>query len=721
MYKCSSLGNSSLMAKSKKEQVKNIQSIVFSRLDDDRRYLNGHVDVLRGLIENRSKNPKEIIDEFSKSSAQRSDEVLDEINLLLVEMDPIATLGQIVVRDSILRNRVSASDAFGSDVAVEFLAGLVTSLNDDLVSGLLGVEFDPFKLNTVETLLREFANLQDILRFSGLRGQTTNDLGLAQLLLKMESLFDRTEGYPDHLKRINRSVFEPLSDLALARLGFKPLIVLDLVEAEISHQQSIYNVAASKIESYLHQNQSGSNSQNAELAFAIYSFLSVNGATSVESGMVARLAAETGHSLNEVTAALESLTLYVGSQPPVRAFGQELLIQNKPIIKLSDGRSLWFRPVDFSHEALNWFYDLSKSDEKIRVAFNKSRQESAPQLVYEILSGIFGDDKTFFEPTYESEGSPDLDVLALFPHGAVLAEVKAGHFTPAGRAGLPERLKKKIKELYFEPLFQVNRAARSIFVSPDSWKDKLKRTINLGTPEVLIKIIVTLENLDSVSLWAQHQNSVRTKANRNVWLISLSNLMMVADVLQNRHEFLSYAADRMDIFQAGRPLIGMESDILNHWITDRIKHFHFESNNPEILAYGSDDINHYFTLAQFGLPYERPKVSVPVEVTKALDFLYENKPREWFSCVRTIYEVTDSDWDLMGKYLRAFEGSDDQNSRDRKRKNRLQGGVPVGGAFYLSLCRVTLSKLVPQNFNLPCLRLILDGGNLLDATWIAPD
>lgn len=708
----------SLMTQNRKAQIKNLQQLRSNLAGRTSRYLNGTGQVLDALLQSPGVDSSQIFQTMSDEAQKKVDLLLIKLENLLLDVDPLATLGQLVVSDSLRRNFQSASDSFGSDAVVEFLAGFITSLDPEMVMGRIGTEFNPPKFQEIEDNLQEFANLHNAIRFRTPRTDSKDDIGLAQILLTLEAQFDRTDGYPPHLKEICKRIFEPLSEMSLKVYGFRPSIVFDLQEAELIYQEGHFRRAFEAIGSELMESPQFNNLTSEKKSAIAFFQLLYSATVPIEENLIDRLCVSTGHSRREVTAAVHALSTDLGAQPPIRNLGDTILIQTKPIIRLPDGTSFWYRPVDFPHEALNWFHELTAANEKMRESLNSARQKVVPRLVSEKLGRIFGESRTYLEPTYEAvDGSkPDLDVLVLLPKSAIFAEVKAGRFTPAGRAGLTDRVTTKVKELFLEPYSQVSRAVDSSDKFPDSWrqKDQKKKKIELGSPTQVIKMIVTLENMDAISTWGQLKNQGNKFYPLEVWPISLSNLMMVADILTNPHEFFAYATDRMMMFTRGQPLIYMESDILSHWCIDRISNFSLHPAESQVLSYGSDDINEYFTL---GARIEKPSSRVPEVVNQALDYILEHEPIVWLEAVEKVYGATDSDWFQARKSLCTIEEMPIANRRRGKRRRKLIDGVRVGDSFELIIRPLDISKRFVEAKNLPTLCIVLDKNTVLEAAW----
>ncbi len=707
------------MVENRKSDVKGIQELISLLVIDERRYLSDPGNVYSAILNNPNKDHKEIMAELLENATARSSAILEELNLLLHEVDSLATLGQLVYLDSRRRNSTTSSESFGSDAVIEFVGGIVTSFNPIEVIANIGKEFNPRKLIEIDKLLREFANLQNTIRLGERLVRKPSEIGMAQLLLTMEAQFNRSQGYSQHLERIYRRIFEPISDMIFERFDFHPSLIFDLVKQQTHYLEEKYLSKRIEIDEVLANPASRAGIPESEFRLLAAMYVLVGSAPSIDPDLEERLARQTGASLDEVKAAVTTLCTDLGAQSEVRRLSDPLLIRNRPIIRIPDGRFLWLRPVDFPHEVLNWFHELVSTDEMIKAAYDKSRQEVTPKLTHEILAKVFGQERSFLEPVYLSEGLPDLDVLITPPASAILVEVKAVQFTWQGRAALGKRVEKKIDELLIVPIEQLSRAEESISRAPETWKSKGRKKLGLVAPNEVVKISVTLENIDPISTWAQEKNMRVHVENSNVWPVCLVDLMMVADILKTPHEFYSYAFDRAKLFQNGNPLINMESDILSHWCSERLTNIDFSTDEIRVLSFCSEDLNEYFIYQPLGFDLDPPTSHVPDLVLRALDKMYLENDGSWFECVHGVLAAGKEDWAKAKRSLDLLVSKQSKSARERKRVKRLLGGIEVGENFVLYVSDSFLAEIGPKAAGLPALYLQFVEGTIQAVMWRA--
>lgn len=634
-------------------------------------------DVKTRMVQGKSRFPK----------------LLSELQGALLEVDPMAVLAQINVLDAIRRNTLSAASAFGSDASMEFLAGLVTAMEPSSVVERIGMEFHPNLLLKIDGLLKEIANCQNDMRFGEQMSiEEKSDANFAKLLLNLESNFDRTEGYQSHVEKIVEIILGPLAAKGIEKYGFPPAICIELAKAQMRKNQEKFDQCRALVGGAITKIPTKNAAQSKELRTAAFVAEIRFGAPELETDLAASLAENCGISLEFVKNALSYLTTELGSQEKVDRFDQPLSIQNRPIIETPDGRMIWIRPIDFAHEALNWFHDLCVNDEEMKVAFDKSRQRETPRMVQNSFAKVFGDSKVYLSPTYESPGRPDTDVLVLVPDGAILVEVKAPHFTQKGRRGDIGRIKTKHQEMILAPLDQLQRAERNLLEKPESWTDSQGRYLRLKVPKEILKVVVTLENIDSISIWSQLQNRTTRSPERFAWPVSLSDLMAVVEILDTPGELYSYILGRTQIFGTGFPMVGMETDSLALWCRDRFPDSEAPAGVNWFLNYQSDEMNDYFTLTSAGFEITRPNSSIPKVISDSLTDLYISEDPNWLFCVSQVTSITPREWKPFQMALEAEFSGKIGSKRAQRLSRKLTSGISIAGKITVTLASENSSQ-----------------------------
>jgi hypothetical protein len=688
-------------------------------------YLRSYITPETPIYPEDSAKYRDLIEKRGKAGATESTRLLNEIRNYITNSDPLNLYSQIQVLDSHRRNFVSAGDAYGSDAAIEFLAGLVTSLDPSIVIEGLTRQIDFAELLQLDDLLNKFANAQrDVGMADAVSQFSDSAMGTAQFVTSLEFLFDRTEGYQHHVEKIVRAIFVPLDKLTNDIMGFPCSIVLNLAQNQMNLMQSTFDAVSDSIDKmYSITDLESRGDDSAFGMFALWKIVST-AAPLLNSNLALELSSGLDFPIEVIELALESLTTRVGDQESLSGLSDKLSIQNRPIIGMPDGSKLWARPVDFAHEALNWLHSNCVDRPQLNDAYNQSRQKQTPQLVSDIFIKMFGSDSVISNPVYtDHEGNEaEADLLVTLPHLAILVEVKAVQFTEQGRVGLPLRIKTKYEELFEAPRYQLSRGEKSLFSNPSSWRTKNGRSLNLVAPKKIVKVFVSLENIDPLLIYAQENNLKAFNPENDLWPICIASLMVVSDILNNSHEFLAYMIARSRIFSIGQPTVFMETDILNLWCTQRLDDIRVNPNVIWNLGFQSDNLNEYFTKTALGIESLKPTGNVPNVILKSLDFLFLQKSDQWFDSFPKILSVNKETWDRNRRGIDTLLGSREATKRDRKKANRYQSGVEIGGAFRLFIVKnCTEIPLVGELLPNSLVVKLHNDGSFRESSWYSSE
>lgn len=616
--------------------------------------------------------------------------LLGELNALLLAVDPVALYSQLHVLDSMRRNAVDANLAFGSDAMLEFLGGLVTAMDPDEITVRLGRDFHPQMLFDADRLLRDLAQAEHRLFVARqLRQSGDSHLEAARFMLGLERRYDRMQGYVQHLERIYAHILQPLDQVGRKHLGFAPAIVLQLAKAQIERVEERFRDVQEGIGAHLATlDRPQSREERVQAAAVFAAGLCRFGAPRIEENLAGELASMTSLPEAEVVAAIEALSVSVGDQPAVIGLAGDIRVRLFPIIAFPDGQRLWPRPIDLAHSMLDWCAAVCEPFPELRAAYDRSRQRGCEELAAEALEAVFTSRRVQRNPTYDSPGRPDTDVLVTLPGACIVAEAKGRRFTEAGRAGLPRRVATKAAEFVHEPLTQSERAASSLRNDPTSWRDASGRPLNLTTPAKVLRIAVTLERVDPfatmVAELATHSDDDAALAS-DVWMVALADLLAVADILETPHEMFAYIDARSRITQRGYPTVMMETDALAAWCSDRLADIELPTGVRWMLSYQSEALNKYFTSQALGESAKRPSSGLPSIVLRALDQILVDEPAQWLAACTDVMAPTTADWKPVSRSLADTATASGGHRRSRQRAHRLSAGVSIGGRFTLQL------------------------------------
>ena len=239
-------------------------------------------------------------------------------------------------------------------------------------------------------------------------------------------------------------------------------------------------------------------------------------------------------------------------------------------------------------------------------------------------------------------GEIDSLVCAEWP---LVVEAKAIALTDSGRRGAPARVDKKLKEILGKALDQTDRALTYILDEggPSFAPTENGRSVELLPREVSggTAIIVTFERIDP---FASGGLAVAGAVKHPTWVVSLTDMLMVADILADPTAFHHYARTRADMHSV-EATAAAESDALGAYLLDRLSIQHdvpAEEETRILIGYSSDALNDFYTRQEAGLEAHKPTTGVPDEVINPLaDALGQSG---WAKCVDAVMTAHPSVW-----------------------------------------------------------------------------
>jgi hypothetical protein len=238
----------------------------------------------------------------------------------------------------------------------------------------------------------------------------------------------------------------------------------------------------------------------------------------------------------------------------------------------------------------------------------------------------------------------EIDTLAC-AEWPLVVEAKAIALTESGRRGAPRRVDTKLKAILGKALEQTDRALTYIL---DEGGRSFAPTEN-GRPVELLPddvpggtaVIVTFERIDP---FASGGLAVAGGVKRPTWIVSVTDLLMVADILRDPAAFHHYARTRADMHDADASAWA-EADALGTYLLDRLR-IVYQSPSEEpariFIGYSCAALNDFYTRQETGLEAPNPSTEVPDEVAGALATALQQPG--WTECVDAVMAADSSVW-----------------------------------------------------------------------------
>lgn len=196
--------------------------------------------------------------------------------------------------------------------------------------------------------------------------------------------------------------------------------------------------------------------------------------------------------------------------------------------------------------------------------------------------------------------NPELDILGVSDRAVYIIEVKAHEVSYKDRVRL-DGAKHKFKASVAEACKQCYRSVDFINGSTEPAFGTQQGTVLIDKTKPIYKIAVTFQHYSS--LLGQMDKLVAAglmeERFRDTWVVSLFDLMVVADFVESENEFLSYL-DMRKIINTNHSTFHDELDLLGQFLNDDLAD-KVTPNKPLMIIGGSSDIDEEYA-KDFYLP-----------------------------------------------------------------------------------------------------------------------
>ncbi|MFZ2240676.1 MAG: hypothetical protein WAV90_14285 [Gordonia amarae] len=540
--------------------------------------------------------------------------MIEELRGLMTGRDLTQLINSVVV-PAMMRTFDDGESLADGDVTstwaakVEYLVGVALSLDP------AGDTDTPVAvMQRVSQLISDIFEADQMRMFIGSKDSAAPGDGDRELLLyqlRLENQADRMPGYAVHLEHVDAEVFGRHRKYYVDGLGFDPA---DVIRATRLHTRSVnkeLNSALSAVADAL--NSGAEQAVIDELVRQAYDPITL--------WSPADVAARTGIATGQITAMLDFFSTEYGCQPEFRAPGDVNRARTHPCIKLDDDTYLVPDPWSLSAALHHRLATEPKRKGFDPQKYFKHRQDAHERLVAGALAKVFGANvhsTQHYDLASGDHGEIDSLVCAEWP---LVVEAKAIALTESGRRGAPSRVDTKIEAILGKALDQTNRALTYIL-------DERGRTFaptENGTPKQLLPddvsggtaIIVTFERIDP---FAYGGLAVAGNVNRATWVVSITDLLMVADILTDPAAFHHYALTRAGMHAVEASALA-EADALGAYLLDRLDVLRTSAGQEDtqiFIGYSCEALNDFYTRQESGLDAEKPTTGVSDEVVDAL-------------------------------------------------------------------------------------------------------
>jgi hypothetical protein len=471
----------------------------------------------------------------------------------------------------------------------------------------------------------------------------------SQLLMRLESLTDRFQGYVQFLTEILRETFGRIDSAVVSEFGWSPAELPKISEAIATMLQQRMDTFHPAAHRRLHAAGAAGRLEFEETLSSLLrekpDFLRRMFIISAQ-----ELATSLGWNVSKARAALTDLSLPPGRQPHFSLPTEDNLFRVYSVIPTSPDKYYIWQPSAIVQESHAWFYDLLqwRGLESLRTAYLRARDAVTEELTAASLARIFGAPRTHASVTYPAEGRPDVDCVVSVPGDVLVIECKAHLMTGAGRRGAPGRLGTKFDELVTKPAKQAQRFAdhiRNGGLAYDSSGSELAFPLNKNS--ILPRLVITYERVDPLaSLGAARADRTATTA---TWVLPLADLLVVADLLPWPSVFWYYATIRWRQAQDESLSVITEMDVLGLFLSSATDLAFLNDKTPldaqAIVRPAGGKINNYYTAhPTIRSRIEKPTPGLPEAVVESLDQMMRDNYQHWTSVVALALSEPEKTW-----------------------------------------------------------------------------
>jgi hypothetical protein len=463
---------------------------------------------------------------------------VEELRAIMAAHEPVELISSIVIPASMrfagLHDAFSdATDTVTWAAKIEYLVGVALSVPPGAGSTPLAVS--QRAMNLVSDVFDAVHAQQMLDSFDRPRGSNAA-FDAALFLLRMEHLFDRMPGYAVHLERIDAEIFDRHGDFYIDTIGFNPADVIRVVRRHSAAIQARGNLAMKDAQRLRNRDPDGSALAVAGLLEAL---------TDSRTWNPDEVARDTQIDAGQISLMLAFFSTTFGAQPEFRLPTDRNLARTNPAIAL--GSRTYFVPDPWTLAAAvhDRLAQLASTGAQLQ-RYRRHREQGHQRLVANAFRAVFPDAIVTEGQHYvsDSDGAGEIDVLVALEWPLII-EAKAHGLTPSGRRGAPGRVERVVSEVIEKALQQTRRAVTYVVEEGQRAFAVKQGAATIGLlPDRIVgatEIIVTFERIDPLAMQGP---ATVGQAARSVWVVSIADLLMVADILNVPSELHHYARTR---------------------------------------------------------------------------------------------------------------------------------------------------------------------------------
>jgi hypothetical protein len=564
----------------------------------------------------------------------------ERLRLRLLEYSAVSMLGNLMLHAAAAALQTGAYEFPQVEYAALIYWHELSDRGDCAVADGAAVEEISQSLNAL------FAAVQGYYRSEADRARTNGVPAELEYRLRSAGLGIRVPAYEVHQLRVLRGIFGPHAPGIRTQLGFDTEDVVACVDAVNEHSSravASFHTAAKSLDS-----QEAYDEHFAKAGVFL----------TFEPGQIAALARLPAATVSSV---MDFLSLERGAPDENTLLPSPYsMLRQRPILAIGAGRYLvpshaLLMPAVQSRleQALNPARTADAADglwtryEKLR---GKWVEEESYRLLQAMMPGGKGTVGAYYSiPTGERvEG----DVVYQVDDVVFLLEGKAGAFSPATLRGAPGSLSDDVTEIISKGHEQCARTEAYIRAGNNAFENadgSVALTLT-GDVREFLRIVITLDNVGALSTASAALQRAGHLREYPTWTLSMTDMMIVADVLSLPGELRHYARSRNATMMLDHVLTVDETDYLGMYLLWNQTTIMEEMSDTVLLTGHIEQFDNYYVSRKVKNP---PRQPIPEEVAELIYALAHLNAPLWSQAACDILELGSTTRGYLADELRS--------------------------------------------------------------------
>lgn len=605
-----------------------------------------------------------------------------QLKIFISRFDPVNLLCQLILTFNTTPEDQFVSES--SDVVkwarwIEFLSGILLSKR---ISKSNKKNIDGKGIEKIESLLNTYFN--NISIYTGLSSGNREYSSIINSA-KIYSLFIRGETYPYLLFELRKDLYSNYEEWFKANLGFTYEQAITITKA--IHE--VYNTrinsgrekATSKAKSYVKEliakreidiDESNSIETNYGCYYFFHNCEEILSFTKSELSNISHTSQEIcGNYLERLsqTFGYKNRRYKYSFINPLKAPWDYNTLFEKPIIK-SD--KVYFIPlISMMPEVLfnTFYYDLISDEKYWKMSGEKIYSNWHEEKTAYYLKKIFSEKNVLVRPISD-KGNEICDNLVLFDRKVFIIQCKTKRMRYESRIGMDfEKLKSDFDKGIKASFDQALNAKRYLLSKefPTVLVNNRKITIDRNQISETFLVCVTINSYQNLTTrLANNESSLNIYRKEYPWAISLFDLIIICEILEDPYLFIHYVRRRLEIEKTKFKINADEVDLLGLYITQGLylEGKRFDKYNAISFSGFSEEIDkYYYEKYECGISSQKPKVKMSDEVMTFIKNIERIDPPYKTDCIIRILDMSE---ESRNNFLKSIEKIKDDARRDNE-------------------------------------------------------